>query len=156
MPESELLARLQDILPSDVDRAAKAAQIAEAIRKSGPYRWVGLYDVDMQRGLVSNIAWCGPSAPAYPIFPVTMGLTSRTIADKRTINVGDVASDPNYLTALDSTRSEIIVPVLDNAGAVIGTIDVESERRDAFDPATQASLEECARVLAAFWAAKTI
>lgn len=47
---------------------------------------------------------------------------------KKTVNVGDVASDPNYLTALSTTRSEIIVPVLDiTNGCVVGTIDVESE-----------------------------
>ena len=107
--------------------------------------------MDMRRGLVTNIAWSGPGAPAYPTFPVTKGLTSRAIAQKRTVNVGDVASDPGYLTALDSTRSEMIVPVLDAAGAVIGTIDVESERLNAFDPDAQASLEECARLLAEFW-----
>jgi len=76
------------------------------------------------------------------------------ISAKKTINVGDVASDPNYLTALESTRSEIIVPVVDaTRDRVIGTIDVESERPNAFDSETQALLEECARLLVDFWAA---
>jgi L-methionine (R)-S-oxide reductase len=35
---------------------------------------------------------------------------------------------------------------------VIGTLDVESERLNAFDVEAQALLEECARVLAEFWA----
>jgi putative methionine-R-sulfoxide reductase with GAF domain len=53
---------------------------------------------------------------------------------------------------LDSTRSEIIVPVLDGAdGRAIGTIDVESERLNAFDSSTQSLLEECANVLKSFW-----
>jgi putative methionine-R-sulfoxide reductase with GAF domain len=53
---------------------------------------------------------------------------------------------------LDTTRSEIIVPILDRErGHVIGTIDVESERVNAFDSATQASLEGCARLLKGFW-----
>ena len=60
--------------------------------------------------------------------------------------------DPGYLTALDTTRSEIIVPILDGEGGrVIGTIDVESERVNTFDSATQASLERCARLLKGFW-----
>jgi GAF domain-containing protein len=151
VPDNKLLDELREILAAHTDRATKAARITEAIRAAGSYRWVGLYDVDMQRGLVSNIAWSGPAAPVYPTFPVTKGLTSRAIAEKRTINVGDVANDPNYLTALDSTRSELIVPVLDHAGAVVGTIDVESERPHAFDPATQALLEGCAQMLTKFW-----
>ena len=152
MPDSELLNKLKDILGQNVTRPVKAAQIAEAIRNDGAYRWVGIYDVDTQRGLISNIAWSGPSAPAYPTFPITKGLTSRAISGKKTINVGNVANDPAYLTALESTRAEIIVPVLENAAdCVIGTIDVESERLNAFDCRAQALLEECARLLADFW-----
>src|ERR1700735_4364291 len=112
MPDGNLPDTLRKILASDIDRRSKAARVTEAIRAAGAYRWVGIYDVDMRRGLVTNIAWSGPGAPAYPTFPVTKGLTSRAITQKRTVNVGDVASDPGYLTALDSTRSEMIVPVL--------------------------------------------
>jgi GAF domain-containing protein len=66
--------------------------------------------------------------------------------------VGDVTNDSGYLTALDNTRAEIIVPVLDIAGdRVIGTIDVESEHLNAFDSTEQEFLEECARLLADFW-----
>jgi putative methionine-R-sulfoxide reductase with GAF domain len=155
MPDRNLLNNLKAILAQNADRRVKAAMITEAIRDSGSYRWVGIYDVDSQRGVVSNVAWCGPAAPAYPIFPVTKGLTSRAISRKRTINVGDVASDPNYLTALDTTRSEIIVPVLDAGGdRVIGTLDVESEHPNAFDSKGQALLEECARLLTHFWTAR--
>jgi putative methionine-R-sulfoxide reductase with GAF domain len=66
--------------------------------------------------------------------------------------VGDVMGDASYLTALASTRAEIIVPVVDNIGdRVVGTIDVESESLNAFDATTQALLEECADVLKDFW-----
>jgi GAF domain-containing protein len=146
-----LAARLNEILASRADRAGKAAQISEAIRISCNYRWAGLYEVDHTRGLVSNIAWSGPAAPVYPTFSITGGLTSRAIAGKRTVNVGDVAGDPDYLTALNTTRSEIIIPILNKAGVVIGTLDVESEQPNAFISAKQAELEECARLLTAFW-----
>jgi GAF domain-containing protein len=151
----ELAEELTIILAQDIDRAAKATRVVQAIREAGPYRWVGIYDVDLQRGTVSNIAWNGPTAPAYPTFRVSEGLTSRAIAQKKTVNVGDVAGDSNYLTALDNTRSEIIVPIVDSKeGGVIGTIDVESERLNAFDPAAQSLLEECASVLKTFWTSR--
>ncbi len=143
---------LQTILALNEDRITKAKRIAEAIREAGAYRWVGIYDVNVRPGMVSNIAWSGPNAPAYPVFPITKGLTSRVIAARKTVNVGDVASDSSYLTALDSTRSEIIVPILDDTGDhVIGTIDVESEHLSAFDSRAQALLEESANVLTKLW-----
>jgi putative methionine-R-sulfoxide reductase with GAF domain len=43
-----------------------------------------------------------------------------------------VRNDCRYLTAFGSTLSEVIIPVLDHSPAVIGTIDVESERANAF------------------------
>jgi putative methionine-R-sulfoxide reductase with GAF domain len=68
------------------------------------------------------------------------------------VNVGDVAADANYLTALGDTRSEIIVPIVDGVRhVVIGTIDVESELVHAFDEATQALLETCAEIVRPIW-----
>ena len=43
----------------------------------------------------------------------------------------DVARDPRYLTALASTGSELIVPII-VGDRVVGTLDVEDERTDAF------------------------
>jgi L-methionine (R)-S-oxide reductase len=140
------------LLTHKADRVTIARSIAEAIRNHGQYRWTGIYDVDMARGLVSNVAWSGPSAPEYVSFPVTKGLTSRAVAQRRTVNVGDVVGDRDYLTALATTRSEIIVPVVDERSSqVLGTIDVESELGNAFDASTEKMLEECAVVLRKFW-----
>jgi L-methionine (R)-S-oxide reductase len=139
------------LLARDLPRVEKAKAIAEAIRAFGNYRWAGLYDVDYERCLVSNVAWSGSGAPEHPVFPITKGLTSRAIASKTTVNVGDVAHDADYLTALATTRSEIIVPVVVSGAKVLGTIDVESERPYAFDAQTQTRLEECRNALRAFW-----
>ena len=149
---AELPNRVRLLLTQKSDRVTIARSVAEAIRSHGQYRWTGIYDVDMDRGFVSNVAWSGPSSPEYRSFPVTKGLTSRAIAQKRTVNVGEVASDRDYLTALATTRSEIIVPVVDETGSrVLGTIDVESELPNAFDASTQKMLEECAVALRQFW-----
>jgi L-methionine (R)-S-oxide reductase len=114
------------------------------LRQSAGYRRVGLYGVDAGRGEVRNLVWDGPAAPEYPTFPISKGLTSSAVAEKRTVNVGEVGADRRYLTALGGTRSEIIVPILSGQGEVIGTIDVESERSNAFDRNTERMLEDCA------------
>jgi putative methionine-R-sulfoxide reductase with GAF domain len=74
------------------------------------------------------------------------------ITTRKTVNVGDVAADPRYLTAFATTKSEIIVPVLSqNTRNVLGTIDIESENVDAFDPGVQAVFEACAIVIEPLW-----
>lgn len=152
MIDRRLPDELQRILGLNGERVTTAKKIAEAIREAGAYRLVGIYDVNVRPGMVTNIARIGPNAPSHPIFPITKGLTSRAITSRKTVNVGDVASDSSYLTALDSTRAEIIVPILDETGEhVIGTIDVESEDLNAFDSKAQALLEKSANVLGKFW-----
>jgi GAF domain-containing protein len=132
------------------DRAVKAKRLAELIQRLGEYRWVGVYDVGADN--VSIVAWSGPSAPAHPSFPVGNGLTGAAIQQKQTVIVGDVRNDPRYLTAFGSTLSEIIVPVLHPAdGRVVGTIDVESERANAFSSRDREMIEQCAQAALPLW-----
>ena len=150
MDESRLLGEVSRVLWGDGDRERKAAGIAEAIRRSGGYRWVGLYEVTEDE--IANLAFDGPGAPAHPRFPVTQGLSGAAVASGKTIVVGDVREDSRYLTAFGSTRSEIIVPVADRAGRkVVGTIDVESEQVNAFSEEDRVALERCAAAVAALF-----
>jgi L-methionine (R)-S-oxide reductase len=142
---------IERIVVSETPRAVKAKALAEVIRSRHDFRWVGIYDVG--REVVSAIAWSGPEAPAYPVFPITDGLTASTIRERKTIVVGDVRNEPRYLTALGNTLSEMIVPVLDSAGRkVVGTIDVESELANAFSAEQAAEIEEFARLALPLWA----
>jgi putative methionine-R-sulfoxide reductase with GAF domain len=95
---------------------------------------------------VVNLSWSGPAGPAHPTFPIDQGLTAEAVATGRSVVCNDVAADPRYLTALESTGSEIIVPVV-TASRVAGTLDVESERLDAFDDEVRLSLERVAAEL---------
>ena len=86
------------------------------------------------------------------MFPITKGLTGAAISSGRTVNVGDVAADPRYLTAFGTTRSEIIVPVFDGTSeSVVGTIDIESEKPSAFTDDVQILLEACSGVIRPLW-----
>jgi L-methionine (R)-S-oxide reductase len=127
-------------------RDLRAQRTAEIIRETGEYRWVGIYDV--ADGEVSLIAYAGSGAPAHEQFPVTQGLTAAAVQSRAPVIVGDVREDKRYLTAFATTRSEAIVPVLGaESGIVIGTLDVESDRLDAFDTGDTAFLEDCAAAL---------
>jgi L-methionine (R)-S-oxide reductase len=149
---SPLLEELRKTVSDDAFPIQKLQMIAALIRNSGNYRWVGLYEIDERAGEVTNLVWDGPDAPAYPRFPIGKGLTGVAIQERKVINVGDVVSDPRYLTAFGSTRSEIIVPILDEKrGKAVGTIDVESGQVNAFDRDTEKVLVACADVIAPLW-----
>ncbi len=112
------------------------------------WRWVGIYTVLDE--LVSNDAWSGPAPPAHPSFPATHGLTAEAIRSGRPVYCPDVRADERYLTNQPTTGSELIVPVLRD-GAVIGTLDLESDCPHAFSESERRFAEDLAQRLAGLW-----
>jgi putative methionine-R-sulfoxide reductase with GAF domain len=147
MNQPRLLDELGRVLRSAEGRKANAKRIADTIRSASNYRWVGIYEVSDEE--IAVIGWSGPGEPAHPRFPITQGLSGTAVSSGEAVVVGDVTTDPRYLTAFGSTRSEIIVPVIVPATRkVVGTIDVESEHKNAFTDADRATLERCAVAIA--------
>jgi GAF domain-containing protein len=145
-----MLNQVRSIAMGGDDRAVKAQRLAELIRKLGDYRWVGIYDVGSEN--VAIIAWSGDNAPENPSFPLSTGLTGAAVQKKRAMIVGDVRTDPRYLATFGSTLSEIIVPVLSPGGGnVIGTVDVESDKVNAFSTRDQQMIEQCAQAALPLW-----
>jgi GAF domain-containing protein len=140
-----LTERLKAAVSGSVSRAAAAKRAAEIIREACGYRWVGMYEVGREE--VVALGGTGSEPPVYTRFRVTQGITGAAIATREAVNVGDVRKDPRYLTAFGSTRSELIVPVLDASGRVVGTLDVESERENAFGEKDIAFLQRCGEVI---------
>ena len=51
----KLLMELVEIVSNTGDRIASLRLVADLLKSSGGYRWVGLYDVDRMAGVVRNI-----------------------------------------------------------------------------------------------------
>ena len=147
------LAALQRLADSGGSRAEKAREAARIIRELGSYRWTGVYDVSARE--IAVIAWNGPEPPTYPRFPITKGLNGAAVSSKKPVIVQDVASDPRYLTTIGGTRGEMIQPIIDGRGAVVGTIDVESDRVNAFSARDEQLLAACAERLLWLWQAQS-
>ena len=143
------MSELRRIAESSETREVRARRIAELIRNTGSYRWVGIYDVTPHE--IAAIAWSGAGNPAFPRFPVTQGLNGVAVSSGKTVIVGDVMQDARYLTTLGNTRSEMVVPVRNESGAIVGTIDVESEIVDRFQDADRELIERCATEVEVLW-----
>ena len=120
--------------------------MAEMIRAACDYRWVGIYKI--VRGDFVIVAKTGKCPPAYPRFPITQGLAASALESKQAIMVADVHKDPRYLPTFGSTNSEIVVPVMTESGKVVGLIDVESEKLNAFTENDRDFLEHAAFLIA--------
>jgi len=144
------VALLADRLAHPDERGVLAGELAQILRRSGRFRWVGLYDVDKEE--VEVRGWAGPGPPAYPKFPRGEGLTGAAIASGRPVIVQDVRTDRRHLPTLEGTRAEAIFPVVGPSG-VRGTVDVESANAQAFTVERVRWLQRCVDALAPFWEA---
>ena len=124
---------------------AQVKQMAEMIRQARDYRWVGIYKMTRTEFVI--VAGTGTCPPAYPQFPITQGLCGAAAESRQTIVVGDVHKDPRYLPTFGSTQSEIIVPIIDEADHLVGMLDVESAKLNAFENEDRRFLERAASLL---------
>jgi putative methionine-R-sulfoxide reductase with GAF domain len=122
-------------------------KVAEMVRAERDYRWIGIYKIE--RGEFIIAAGTGNEPPTYPRFPVSQGLCGAVAESGETLIVGDVRKDPRWLPAFWTTNSEIVVPIICESNKhVVGVIDVESERCDAFTEDDRDFLEHVAVVIA--------
>jgi GAF domain-containing protein len=108
-----------------------------------------LYDVASKE--IAVVAWDGAEPPTHPRFPLSQGLNGAAVASRKRVVVQDVSADSRYLTTIGGTRAELIEPVLDEFGKVVGTIDVESDRVNAFSARDEELLSACASRLKWLW-----
>jgi GAF domain-containing protein len=146
MTADELVRSVATIAADTGALTERATRIAGEIREAGDHRWVGVYEVTDAD--VAILGYAGPGAPTYPRFPRSQGLTATAVATGQAVVVDDVTTDARYLTAFPSTRSEMIVPVIGPGGiAVVGTIDVESDRLAAFGDGERKLMERLAHAV---------
>jgi GAF domain-containing protein len=146
------LPALRELEHAAGSRTEKAQEAIRVLRAFGGYRWAALYDVSATE--IAVIAWDGPEAPAHPRFPVGKGLNGVAVASGNPVIVQDVSSDARYLTTIGGTCGEMIQPVISPSGKVVGTIDVESDRVNAFSAFDEQLLTACARDLQWLWQAR--
>ena len=141
-------ALLAERLAHPEERGVLARELAQIIRRSGRFRWVGLYDVGPSE--VEVRGWAGPAAPAHPRFARGEGLTGAAVLGGRPVISQDVRGDTRHLATLEGTRAEAIFPVIGPSG-VVGTLGVESGNAQAFTAERVRWLERCVEALAPFW-----
>lgn len=121
-------------------------RVAEMIRAARKYRWLAIYRVTKREFVI--VGDTGDEPPAYPRFPLTQGLCGAALESRKPIVVGDVRKDKRYLPAFHNTRSEIIVPMVNEHKHIVGMLDAESDKLNAFDAEDRQFLERAAGLIA--------
>lgn len=112
---------------------------------SAGFNWTGFY---MKRGDHLEVGpFVGPKTEHTKI-ELNRGICGAAASSRKTIRVDDVQSDPRFLACSVSTRSEIVVPLMDG-DKCLGEIDIDSDQPSFFNSQDQSMLEDLAAVIVA-------
>ena len=79
------------------------------------------------------------------MIPFSRGVCGAAARTETTQLVPDVDAFPGHIACASSTRSELVLPVHDNAGRLIAVFDIDSNQPDAFSAQDAAELERLLR-----------
>ncbi|MDD9921043.1 MAG: GAF domain-containing protein, partial [Boseongicola sp.] len=110
------------------------------------FDWTGFYRVTGTVMLKIGPYQGGHGCLEIPFSKGVCGAAART---GETQIVADVDAFPGHIACSSSTRSELVVPVRNAAGDIIGVFDIDSDQPDAF---TQADADALQRIVARVFA----
>ena len=70
------------------------------------------------------------------------GVCGACVREKSVQLVPDVHAVPHHIACSSETRSEIVLPVMDETGEVVAVLDIDSTEENTFDEVDQKYLEE--------------
>jgi L-methionine (R)-S-oxide reductase len=137
------------VLEGEANLTARQATVASMLADAfDHYFWAGFYLVDPER---PDELVVGPYQGTLGCLRIAFGrgVCGTAAAERRTIVVPDVDDFDGHIACDSRSKSEIVTPVFDAAGGLIGVFDVDSTELAAFDETDAAGLE---RILKATFA----
>ncbi|ANP36953.1 GAF domain containing protein [Phaeobacter gallaeciensis] len=132
----------------ETDEVALMATVACEVHHSDDrFDWTGFYRV-----VAPELLKIGPYQGGHGCLqiPFSRGVCGAAARSGEVQLVPDVEAFPGHIACASSTRSELVLPVWNKAGEVIGVFDIDSDQPDAF---TQEDADQLGTILKQVFAA---
>ncbi|HBZ43964.1 MAG TPA: diguanylate cyclase [Maritimibacter sp.] len=143
MPDyDDLTNRLRAVAEGERDAIALMATVAcEVHHCDARFDWTGFYRV-----VGSEMLKIGPYQGGHGCLdiPFSRGVCGAAARTREAQLVPDVEAFPGHIACASSTRSELVLPVVNGTGDLLGVFDIDSDQPDAF---TQADAEALGAIL---------
>ena len=126
-----LQAAVASLTEAEADPVALMATVAcEVHHADDRFDWTGFYRV-----VAPGLMKIGPYQGGHGclVIPFDRGVCGAAARTGEIQLVTDVEAFPGHIACAASTRSEIVLPVRDGGGRLIGVFDIDSDRPSAFD-----------------------
>ena len=138
---AQLLQQARALMHGERDRIANAANLSALVYHALPdLNWVGFYFFDGTELVVGPFQ----GLPACVRIPLDKGVCGAAARSGRTQRVDDVHAFPGHIACDSASRSELVVPLFDEAGALVGVFDLDSPLPARFAVEDQEGLEAIA------------
>jgi GAF domain-containing protein len=142
--EQKRIQLIENIRKAIADKNTETEVLQTAIELidgySEQFDWSGFY---MLRGESLEVGpYIGPPTPHTKI-ELNAGICGAAASQRQSIVVDDVKADSRFLACSITTRSEIVVPLMDG-DRVLGEIDIDSNTPSYFTADDRAMLEQVA------------
>jgi len=126
----EALVRLGQLFGSTRDATARMSTIAAWLKLEHPqFLWVGFYL------LIDGALTVGPyqGFPACLVLEPHKGVCWACVDRGVTVMIADVHQFEGHIVCDARARSEMVVPLRDASGTLVGVLDIDSDEYDTFD-----------------------
>ena len=129
--------QLGELMAKTADPVARMATAVAVLHHKMPhYFWTGFYRVQDGRLVVGP--YQGPLACA--VLPGPTGVCWECVRRGEPVLVPDVHAFPGHVACDSRSQSEVVVPVRDEIGNIVGVLDVDSDQPGAFTAVDVAGL----------------
>ncbi len=130
---------IASLTEGETDVVALMATVACEVHHSDDrFDWTGFYRVTAPELLKIGPYQGGHGCLVIPFARGVCGAAARTGHAQR---VDDVDAFPGHIACASSTRSELVLPVWDGAGTLLGVFDIDSDRPAAFTADDEENLQ---------------
>ena len=137
------LPQLQGLIDETQEAVGVLGNFCAALHSEFGWWWTGFYLVRDQKLVLGPFQ--GPVA-CYQI-PVGKGVCGTAWKERQTIVVPDVEAFPGHIACSSLSRSEIVVPVFNEEGAVCAVLDIDSKDLACFDETDRIYLEKAVQLI---------
>ena len=147
---TDLAATIKALTEGETDTVALMATVTCEVHHSDDrFDWTGFYRVTAPEMLKIGPYQGGHGCLVIPFSRGVCGAAART---GQVQLVPDVEEFPGHIACSSSTRSELVLPVFNAAGQLLGVFDIDSDQPDAF---TAEDAEALQSILADVFSAAT-
>lgn len=137
-----LLPQVKALCEGETDLIAKMANVAALLHHEFGFWWTGFYRV------VNNELLLGPFQGPIACVHIAYGrgVCGTAWKERRTVVVPDVEEFPGHIACSSESRSEIVVPIFNDAD-IIAVLDIDSRKLATFDDTDAHYLEQVVSLL---------